>query len=49
MKNRKYFAMLALLGALSLVAAACSDDGGGDDRWQRRHVRHGRGGGLCIR
>ena len=28
MKNRKYFAMLALLGALSLIAAACSDDGG---------------------
>ena len=28
MKNRKYLAMLALLGALSLVAAACSDDGG---------------------
>jgi ABC-type branched-subunit amino acid transport system substrate-binding protein len=28
MKNRRYFAMLALLGALSLIAAACSDDGG---------------------
>jgi branched-chain amino acid transport system substrate-binding protein len=26
MKNRKYFAMLALLGALMLVAAACGDD-----------------------
>ena len=30
MKNRKYFAMLALLGALTLVAAACSDDEGGE-------------------
>ena len=29
MKNRKYFAMLALLGALCLIAAACSDDDGG--------------------
>ena len=49
MKNRKYFAMLALLGALTLVAAACSDDGGGTTGGTRRHVRHGRGGGLCIR
>jgi branched-chain amino acid transport system substrate-binding protein len=30
MKNRKYFAMLALLGALMLVAAACGDDEGGE-------------------
>ena len=30
MKNRKYLAILALLGALTLVAAACSDDGGGE-------------------
>ena len=30
MKNRKYFAMLALLGALMLVAAACGDDNGGE-------------------
>jgi branched-chain amino acid transport system substrate-binding protein len=30
MKNRKYFAMLALLGALMLVAAACGDDDGGE-------------------
>ncbi|HET9250274.1 MAG TPA: branched-chain amino acid ABC transporter substrate-binding protein [Actinomycetota bacterium] len=28
MKNRKFLAMFALLGALTLVAAACSDDGG---------------------
>ena len=49
MKNRKYLAMLALLGALTLVAAACSDDGGEHDRWHGRHVRHGRGGRLCIR
>jgi branched-chain amino acid transport system substrate-binding protein len=30
MKNRKYFSMLALLGALMLVAAACGDDDGGE-------------------
>jgi branched-chain amino acid transport system substrate-binding protein len=30
MKNRKYFAMVALLGALMLVAAACGDDEGGE-------------------
>jgi branched-chain amino acid transport system substrate-binding protein len=30
MKNRKYFAMLALLGALMLVAAACGNDEGGE-------------------
>ncbi|HEY3213807.1 MAG TPA: branched-chain amino acid ABC transporter substrate-binding protein [Actinomycetota bacterium] len=30
MKNRKYFAMLALLGALMLVAASCGDDEGGE-------------------
>jgi len=30
MKNRKYFAILALLGALMLVAAACGDDEGGE-------------------
>ena len=29
MKNRKYLAMLALLGALALVAAACSNDDNG--------------------
>jgi branched-chain amino acid transport system substrate-binding protein len=30
MKNRKYLAITALLGALMLVAAACGDDNGGE-------------------
>ncbi len=30
MKNRRYFAVVALLGALSLIAAACSNDNGGN-------------------
>ena len=29
MRTRKLFALLAVFGALSLVAAACSDDEGG--------------------
>jgi len=31
MKNRKYLSMLALVGALMLVAAACGDDDGGGE------------------
>ena len=30
MKNRKYLSILALVGALMLVAAACGDDDGGE-------------------
>jgi len=30
MKNRKYLSILALVGALTLVAAACGDDDGGE-------------------
>ena len=37
MKNRKYLSILALVGALTLVAAACGDDDGGE-----RDQRHGR-------
>src|SRR5215207_7566113 len=31
MKNRKYLSILALVGALMLVAAACGDDDGGGE------------------
>src|SRR3990172_5406514 len=30
MRKRRFFALLALFAALSLVAAACRDDGGGE-------------------
>ena len=43
MKNRKYLSILALVGALMLVAAACGDDDGGETGGTGRHARHGRG------